>query len=591
MTAKKKPARNSSGGKKKVRETSAEAGTAFGQAGLPEEIAAERNRIAAMIREEKKSTGQIINEYGSVAMCGAEASLIAQCSYFNPSTQVFTEALCPLRKIDPAFNAQIDRWLRLLAGTKAEKLLDWLATLPEVANATSILMLTGPPGAGKGMLAAGCARLWSEGGPSPMEGILGNFNAILSKCPLVFADEGIPKPAHGKSGTEELRRLFSGGTFNLNRKRIAEIPVRGVPRCIIAANNPNVLALGEDQSGDDAEAVGARIFHVPIPSRMVTNAYGAIVNLSEAGEFLDEIGGRETTDQWVAGDGIAAHIHWLAKHRSVVRGKRFLVEDDSRAIVSRIATMNGTAAELCEYIAKAILDESAWSNPSHFVHGFILRRDGNVFVSTQLFTDTERWSAYVARKNSQPSGTRAGTALGTLSHSDNVQHRGFSVAPTRRFHRIKLERIAEWCEATGFADPARIHEWANYCNSGYSQRTNTNPSDNPDPVSSPVADDLNDSEWLLSNLPTYQHSGESNRKKESSGDGYSSGPEMGSHDGEPTRQKDISKQPGRWVESDATPENDDGNGPPGSSDEPDTDPAGDPSNPVDPTARRRVIEL
>lgn len=405
---------------------------------------------------EPKSLGQILREYGTVVQGRAAASMVAQRSYYDPATEGFTEAICRRRDITPAFDERVDTWLRKLGGPKhAGSLLDWIATLIDLSRPTSILVLIAPAGAGKTMLAHGLARLWTDGGPVDLEKILGNFNSGITECPLVFADEGLPK-AKGRAVTSELRRIFSGSSVTLSRKFMSDMVLRGALRGIVAANNHGVFDFGEELTEDDIEAIGVRFLHIDIPRQRVAGPDGTTVETSEATEYLKSIGGRAATDDWVTGDRIAAHALWLAANRTVTRGTRFLVEGQSRELVTRVAVSNGTASNVCEWMVRAILDEAPWRNPHDWRHQVMVRKGGKLYVSAEAFVSKNRWETYIQRRDSLPSATAAGRALNTISHPG--LHR--KIHGTTRFRSVRVERLAAWAEMNGIAPRAMIEAWA-----------------------------------------------------------------------------------------------------------------------------------
>lgn len=417
------------------------------------------------IRRAKKSPTRLLAECSTVVHGHARASVHARRSYFDPVAESFTEAICRPRPVAPRYHKAIDRWLRLLAGDREEALLDWLATFPDLSRPTSILLLIGPKDAGKSMLAEGLARRWSEGEPTALEDIIGKFNDGLANCPLVFGDEGIPRH-RGRSITSDLRRIFAGSGFPLRRKFMSDLPVRGALRCIVAANNEDsVFDFGEDLTEDDAEAIGGRFLHIPVPKRRVVLPDGTARFEARAARFLRKLGGRAATRDWVAGDGIAEHVLWLAANRSVTPGKRFLVEGQAREIVNRIAVGSGLPALLCQWIVLAILDERRddhrlsprGDSLNDSVHGFMVRRNGELYISTAAFADLARWTRYVQMPGKLPTANAAGRALTVLCHAGD--HRDPSGKSRLRYRRVRKDRLLAWVETSGLCDPRIIQRW------------------------------------------------------------------------------------------------------------------------------------
>ena len=243
-----------------------------------------------------------------------KASFAAPRSAYDPVQARFTERLAPQRAIVPKFDERIDRWLRLLGGPNAERLLDWLASVTRLEDQCCALYLCGAAGAGKGMLAAGLARIWREGKPVALDEVMGAFQDDLAKCPLIFADEALSD----KNSSAKLRSLIGTSSISLNRKHLSSIPIEGAIRIMIAGNNDGLLSFDEILTDRDIEAVGVRFLKVDVSDEPRT--------------YLESLGGLDTTTQWVSGDGIAAHVLELARTRVVARGKRFLVDGNTKEV-------------------------------------------------------------------------------------------------------------------------------------------------------------------------------------------------------------------------------------------------------------------
>ncbi|MFN0635577.1 hypothetical protein ACK0UN_28750, partial [Bacillus anthracis] len=68
--------------------------------------------------------------------------------------------------------------------------------------------------------------------------------------------------------------------------------------------------------------------------------------------FLREIGGRETTESWVAGGKIAEHTAWLEKNRPVVPASRFFVEGDATDLQLQLLVNNKNTGLVLEWIVR-----------------------------------------------------------------------------------------------------------------------------------------------------------------------------------------------------------------------------------------------
>lgn len=350
-----------------------------------------------------KSLEEVLAEYATVAR-KTVASLVDSTSRYDEATQTFFEAVCPLRSIKPAYDERIDKWLRLLGGASAEKLLDWVATVTRLERVTCAVYIHGPKDCGKTMFASGMARLWGNA-PTALKALTGNFNSALTNSPLVFADEEIP--ANMTSGF--LRREVGSSSRPLTRKFLPEAELLGAIRMVIAANTPDLLRFDdEDFTEDDIAAVAARILYIK-PDLVP----GSSPPRSLAGDYLISLGGRVGTEGWVEnGDKIAAHALWLRDNRVVNPGSRFLVEGEISTMHRRLATHGSIRGLVIEWIAKALLDDTKYmqKNPG------IQFGDGKLFVNAGYIKST--WEQILDDKRGPPSLKKIGQALRPLAQDE-----------------------------------------------------------------------------------------------------------------------------------------------------------------------------
>lgn len=245
----------------------------------------------------------------------AQASFTVKDSTLDIKRCLFIERLAPERPIEPKYNAQIDKWLRLLGGCEAEKLLDWLACVTTLTHQSAALYLCGEQGAGKTLLSSGVTRIWKDGAPLPLDSVMGSFQDGLTQCPLLFADESISN----KESSANLRALIGTSALEINRKHLSSLSIDGAIRIIAAGNNDGMLSFNEILGSSDLEAIARRFIKIDVGER--------------PRKYLEELGGYTATESWVAGDGIAAHVQWLVRNRKVVRGKRFIVDGNIEAVL------------------------------------------------------------------------------------------------------------------------------------------------------------------------------------------------------------------------------------------------------------------
>lgn len=375
----------------------------------------------------KKKIEEVLADHCTVAR-GLITDLALDRSYFDPATETFHEAACPLRHIAPAHDPVIQEWLERMGGSEREKLLDWVATITLLDKQSAALYLSGPPGTGKTLLVSGLARLWTQGGPSELAQVLANFNSCLTECPLVFADEHLPSGFRGQRTSAELRQLIGSNDRALSRKYLPTSIIKGCIRLVLAANNERMLAFNEDMGAHDLAAVSERFLHV---------------DTVRAAGFLAKLGGRAATEHWVDQDLIAAHALWLRDNRKVAPTPdgRFVVQGTATRVHRQLATQGRSAELVVEWLAR-FLDANQAQKNFVLVNKQALLGNGELLVNTLAITDT--WDAFI--KSSKLLSTAAiGRALANLSKE---QRR----VGASRFHVINVDLVYDWAEANQVGD-------------------------------------------------------------------------------------------------------------------------------------------
>lgn len=395
-----------------------------------------------------KSPTEVLKELATVSS-GVVSLMTAEKSYYDATDRTFYEVCAPLRKLAPEFDEQCDRWLRILGGSKAEKLLDWLATLSDLRRPSSALFITGKSGTGKNMLALAASRLWCEGGFTPMAEVLSGWEENLQKCPLVVADEKLPDTFRGAMTTEALRALITTESRPLHRKFMPNADLRGNVRVMLLANKDDMINLGDENLGKDAlEAVAARFLHVRTGV--------------EASKYLEEIGGRNgsnglrgTTD-WIDGDRLTRHLFWLKENRKVTYGNRFVVEGDIGEMKKKLA-IQGTVPSLVAQFVLRFLE-----NPKKYnkllVEKPIVVQDGQIFVSASSLCDS--WEALGGHRGA-PLLKTVNTALENMAvgdHQERVRVGTGAQSTYKRYWRIDPEYLFAFAENNTAVDVEVVKE-------------------------------------------------------------------------------------------------------------------------------------
>lgn len=384
----------------------------------------------------RKTTKEILSDYCSVART-VVARLDLGYSYYDEDTQTFYEASCPIRPLVPAFNSDVDTWLRLLGGAKADSLLDWVATVTRLDKQSSALYLQGPPGTGKSLISHGLARLWHQGAPTELVRVLGDWTGDISRCPLIVADEQIPQSFKGQRSSAELRALIGNSSRTLTRKYAHNADLVGAVRLVLSANNADMLVFEESLSQADLEAVAGRFLH--------------IAGDKAAKAFLDSI----DTTGWVEDDIIAKHALWLRDNRVVVPGKRFLVEGSARDVSKQLATRGGVAGRVAEWLVRYLCEtptSSIAARQSSPQQKDVVRvGNGKYLVNTNAIVTF--WEQY-SKSKVTPTTPQVGAALRNLS-TRQVR------AGSKRYFDIDIEAISQWAEANLVGDAQMIEERIN----------------------------------------------------------------------------------------------------------------------------------
>lgn len=187
----------------------------------------------------------------------------------------------------PVGHEEVLVYFEILFLDQCELALDWLATAPRLDRPTSALLLIGPGGLGKSMIPQGLSQLLGEASVVWRDGLKG-------------VDPGA------------LRALLA------------------CPRLVLTARPEEPLELaGGDLDLRDEDALGARLL---------------IIDCNPAASaWLERYGGRDLTRDWVrrpcgSPGKIPETLVWLAQHRAVTPGPRWLVAGNAAERAARVDT-------------------------------------------------------------------------------------------------------------------------------------------------------------------------------------------------------------------------------------------------------------
>lgn len=297
------------------------------------------------------------------------------------------EGVHHLARVSPVYHAEVDTWLRLLGGTDPEALLDWLACVTYTHDQPiCALYLRGAPGGGKTLLARGVASLWSS---APVDyNVVANqsFNAELLYSPLLLADEGVVVDRNNaERASLTFRNLISGQGIGVNAKYKDVTPMVAALRVMVCANNADGLPFRESLGRDGVDAITQRVMYLS--------------SGDEPREFLESLGGRQAIKGWAPEDctpgKIAEHLTWLRENRTVVPGRRFLVEGRPTAWHRQYAARQGIKPYVLQ-VVWGVLEAASRGQRS-----LRAERDGAV-VWVAKADIVAQWRAYTEARTPKP---------------------------------------------------------------------------------------------------------------------------------------------------------------------------------------------
>lgn len=376
-----------------------------------------------------KSAKELVEEYGSLVR-EIVVDLSAEKASFNIRTGTLVEAPCPPRITTPEYNPDIARWLELLGGETHHKLLDWLSVVTRIDVPCAALYIEGAKGVGKSLLAEGISRIWTDQGPAPLVDVMAQFNATATRCPLVFADEAVPKDLKGQSRTGELRQIIQARTRTLNRKYLAPATLRGCIRLILAANNADLLNSSEHLTVNDIEAIVDRVVHLDASTAKA------------AQEFLDSLP-PGTTMAWVE-EGIAKHCLWLRDNHTIQGHHRFLVSGDKSALHRRLTVSSGIRSAVCCWLVGYLIQPTKVDITKKLL---VRVYKGNLLVNVRSIADM--WELYPTNTKAPPVGEIAKALVG-ISKRDTVQLTDGTGTKTH-YRVVDRDNLIAWATDYGYA--------------------------------------------------------------------------------------------------------------------------------------------
>jgi len=351
---------------------------------------------------EFKSLKQIVAEYGTVAD-RIITDLRAQIVTYVEQDRAIVEAPCPLRQLEPVYDPDVDRWMYEMAGDQYDDLKTWFALLPNLDTIRAALALIGVHSVGKSMSALAGSGLFTTTGPTTLEQALAPFNDSILHCPLIFADEHLPKDFRGNAPTEQLRAFIQATERPLKRKHMPNSKCLGVTPLLIAAHDAEVLKPSHDISNNEVAGTMERF---------------KIVFVREgAAQFLANL--RPTTHErgWISRDVIAKHIWWLYyNHKHAPQG-RFYFKPGSSEQAMWWATSGGAKGSLLRYLVSFLADRRKFEGD---INTNMLVRVYKGHLLVNIYGPLQYWDKYIGNEKC-PSAGHMARLLASIAYPDRVK--------------------------------------------------------------------------------------------------------------------------------------------------------------------------
>jgi hypothetical protein len=383
------------------------------------------------------SIGEMVAAHGTVAR-SVEASLTAAATYYDPARRVIVEAGPRRRPLTPLHNPDIAAWIEALGGTDAHLINAWLKYSADNSRPSAALCLFGAKGVGKSLLAHGISQIWECQAPTSLKTVAQWTDRILN-CPLLFADEEMPRDSRGRVNTAWIRELIQARAIPLERKYMPGATISGSVRLIVAANNPEILRTDDPLTADDIAALAERFIFI--------KCNPAAEALFKGWAAADPAATAQLTEYW-ASEGIARHVLWLAENYEHTPQGRFLVKGDSLAIQRTLATQSGLGSLVIQWLGEAVTSPSRI--PAEARAGCFFEPDGSFLVTTSAVESG--WGAILPWAR-QYTARAISNELRKLGEEGPRKHRD---GRRLRTYAIDLEALETWAVESGRCDRGEL---------------------------------------------------------------------------------------------------------------------------------------
>lgn len=383
-----------------------------------------------VVAPREKTVEELCKEYG--CSVETEIDIRVDAPYFKEDDSNRTLVLCGLTKneFEPRFRKDVDAWLRVFFDESDYELVcDWLSLFDDLTRPLAGLYIKGPPSTGKGAFVQGCAKLW-QGGTIKYKHLLGEFNGLLERTPVVWADENISKSVQGSS---DIRELITQEEWDLNRKQKDHCKLKGYLRFLFTANNFNMFSGFRDSpDADDLEAFALRLVSVTV-RREAQDFFKADENSALYKAIVEE-------------GALVEHMLWMREQRRASvrsRGIRcgvMMGNNNSNEIISRFRV----TSPVCDYICNFVVDTLLTGRKTKASLGkHTLVKGGNVYVHVKSMIESMA-IADMRIPFRKPEISRSVTLLS--KKVTRISHIG------NHYHMIDADLLQAWIDNTSYAE-------------------------------------------------------------------------------------------------------------------------------------------
>lgn len=211
--------------------------------------------------------GTVLSKIEHIGLFSHPVASVVSCYYqpkvtYDPETEILVQGLRTDETLLAQEDAAVEAFLAAFAGERLQDVKQWIAGCrPDRLTAPSrALAVVGRKGLGKSLFAHALARIWNQ--PAVRAEVLcARFNGDLARCPIVLADEELPK---GMTG-EGFRTTIQERRHSIEPKGKERNTLEGAIRLVIAINGLDKLHLLGTKGADDIEAIADRLCIIQVP--------------------------------------------------------------------------------------------------------------------------------------------------------------------------------------------------------------------------------------------------------------------------------------------------------------------------------------